>query len=50
MKEVLQSKPFLALMATHVGHNWGLYALLSGTPLFLNNIHHFSLMSVSLIP
>ena len=47
LKEVFLSTPFLALMVTHVGANWGLYTLLTGTPLFLNNIHHYSLMSVS---
>ena len=47
LKEVFVSPPFLALMATHIGYNWGIYVLLSGTPLFLNNIHHYSITSVS---
>ena len=48
LKKVFFSTPFLALIATHVGANWGFAALITGTPLFLNNIHHYSLMSVSM--
>ena len=47
MKEVFSSLPFLALIATHTGFNWGFYVLITGTPLFLNNIHHYSITSVS---
>ena len=48
IKEVFFSKPFLANMATHVGYNWGFYTLLTGTPLFLNNILHYSIADVSM--
>ena len=47
IKEVFCSKPFLATMATHAGYNWGFYTLLTGTPLFLNNILHYSIADVS---
>ena len=47
IKEVFLSLPFLALMATHTGFNWGFYVLATGTPLFLNNIHHYSITRVS---
>ena len=46
IKEVFLSPPFLALMATHTGFNWGCYVLLTGAPLFINNIHHYSITSV----
>ena len=46
IKEVFCSKPFLATMATHAGYNWGFYTLLTGTPLFLNNILHYSIADV----
>ncbi len=42
------SIPYLTTCFCHMLYSWGFYTLLTGTPLFLNNIHHFSLTSVRL--
>jgi hypothetical protein len=47
LKKLFTNFPFLALIVAHTGMNFGAYTLMSGTPLFLNNIHHFSLKEVS---
>jgi hypothetical protein len=45
LKKLMTSLTFVALMIVHIGGNWGFYTLMSGTPLFLSNIHHFDLTS-----
>jgi ACS family sodium-dependent inorganic phosphate cotransporter-like MFS transporter 5 len=47
LKKLFTNFHFLALIVAHTGMNFGAYTLMSGTPLFLNNIHHFSLQEVS---
>lgn len=47
LRQLLTSVPFLALLVAQTGFSWGSYTLMSGTPLFLNNMHHFSLTDVS---
>jgi hypothetical protein len=47
LKKLFTNVPFLALIMAHTGMNFGAYTLMSGTPLFLNNIHGFSLKQVS---
>jgi hypothetical protein len=47
LKKLFTNFPFLALIVAHTGMNFGAYTLMSGTPLFLNNVHHFSLKEVS---
>ncbi len=44
--QLLRSAPFVASCIAHFGNNWGVYTLLMGTPLFLNNIHHFPIKAV----
>ena len=47
MKQLLTSPPFLVIVLVHFGNNWANYTLMSGTALFLANIHHFDLAAVS---
>ncbi len=47
--ELVTNMPFLVMMASHIGGNWGQYTLMSGTPLFLANIHHMDLATVQLL-
>ena len=43
---MMTSPAFLALVAAHVGQNWGFYTLLTEAPSYLKNIQHFSLKEV----
>lgn len=43
---ILSSPPFLALVAAHMGQNWGLYTLLTEAPTYFSNVQHFSLKEV----
>jgi len=45
LKAMLTSIPFLALLTTHMGQNWGFYTLLTEIPTYLQDIQHFSLQS-----
>ena len=47
MRQLLTSPPFLVIVLVHFGNNWANYTLMSGTALFLANIHHFDLAAVS---
>ena len=47
MKQLLMSPPFLVIVFVHFGNNWANYTLMSGTAIFLANIHHFDLAAVS---
>ena len=47
MKQLLTSPPFLVIVLVHFGNNWANYTLMSGTAIFLANIHHFDLAAVS---
>ena len=47
MRQLLMSPPFLVIVLVHFGNNWANYTLMSGTALFLANIHHFDLAAVS---
>ena len=49
-KGILTSLPFWVVTVTQVGNFWGYYTLLTGTPLYLNGIQHFSLEQVSSHP
>ena len=44
--KMITSVPFLALIITHFGQNWGNYTLLTEIPTYLANIQHFSLKTV----
>jgi len=43
LKAIFTSPPFLALLVTHFGQNWGLLTLLTEAPTYLSNVQHFSL-------
>jgi len=45
-RSIATSPPFLALVAAHVGQNWGLYTLLMMAPSYLAGIQHLSLEQV----
>jgi phage-related holin len=47
LQAIATTPAFLALVAVHFANNWGLYALLTEIPTYLNNIQHFSLTTVS---
>lgn len=47
MKQLLLSPPFLVILLVHFGNNWANYSLMSGTAIFLANIHHYDLAAVS---
>lgn len=39
---IFRSTPFWALVAAHIGHDWGLYTLLTDLPKYLSSVLHFS--------
>ncbi|XP_064100173.1 putative inorganic phosphate cotransporter [Macrobrachium nipponense] len=40
---ILTSTPFLIVIVTHVGNNWGFYCLLTELPTYLKNIQHYDM-------
>lgn len=46
-KHILTSKPFIALFIVSCTQNWGFWTLMSGIPLYMNNVLDFDLTSVS---
>ena len=46
MISIFTNLPFMAIFVSHAVHNWGYFTLMTGIPLYLNNILHFSLTSV----
>ena len=45
-KQILLSFPFWTVASAQVGNFWGYYTLMTGTPLYLNGIQHFSVEQV----
>ena len=41
------SPPLLVILLVHIADNWTKYTLISGTGIFLANIHHLDLAMVS---
>ncbi|XP_076068349.1 putative inorganic phosphate cotransporter [Oratosquilla oratoria] len=48
-RAIFTSMPFYAILFLHFGGNWGLYILLTETPMYLNYIQHFDLKSNGLL-
>ena len=48
--EMLKTRGFWALQLAVIGALWGNFTLWRLTPLYLSNIHHFSLSAVSTKP
>lgn len=48
--QVLRSLPFWAMTVMHVGYNWGYYTIASELPVYMANMQHFTISSVSLLP
>ena len=46
--KALVTPPFLALIVSYMGYNWGLHTLMSSGALFLTKVHHMSTSQVSL--
>ncbi|KAK3874099.1 hypothetical protein Pcinc_020935 [Petrolisthes cinctipes] len=42
-RSLLTSPPFVAVVVTHVGNNWGFYCLLTELPTYLKNIQHYDM-------
>ncbi|KAK7078544.1 hypothetical protein SK128_007130, partial [Halocaridina rubra] len=40
---ILTSTPFLIVIVTHIGNNWGFYCLLTELPTYLKNIQHYDM-------
>ena len=40
-KHIMKSKPFWALMAAQIGHNWGFYTLLNDLPKYMSSVLKF---------
>ncbi|XP_042861744.1 sialin-like isoform X2 [Penaeus japonicus] len=40
---ILTSTPFLVVIVTHVGNNWGFYCLLTELPTYLKNMQHYDM-------
>lgn len=40
---ILTSVPFMIVIVTHVGNNWGFYCLLTELPTYLKNIQHYDM-------
>ncbi|XP_069970495.1 sialin isoform X3 [Penaeus vannamei] len=40
---ILTSTPFVVVMVTHVGNNWGFYCLLTELPTYLKNMQHYDM-------
>lgn len=43
---ILTSTPFVVVMVTHVGNNWGFYCLLTELPTYLKNMQHYDMKEV----
>ena len=47
LKKIFTSLPFIGLVLTHIGNNWGYFIIATEVPSYLNNIQHVSLKIVS---
>ncbi|CAG9865517.1 unnamed protein product [Phyllotreta striolata] len=48
-KSIFTSAPFLAVVVTHCGQNWGFWTLLSEIPSFMKSVMHYKIASNSLL-
>lgn len=46
---ILTSVPFLVVVVSHIGHNWGFYCLLTELPTYLKNVQHFDMKQNGLL-
>jgi predicted MFS family arabinose efflux permease len=46
--EIIKTRGFWAIQLSLLGSAWGNFTLMTSTPLYLNNIQHFSLSEVSM--
>ena len=46
LKKIFTSLPFIGLVLTHIGGNWGYFIISTEIPSYLNNIQHVSLKIV----
>ncbi|XP_046627286.1 putative inorganic phosphate cotransporter isoform X1 [Neodiprion virginianus] len=44
-RHILKSVPLWALVAAQIGHDWGLFTMVTDLPLYMSNVLHFSIKS-----